>query len=210
MITIVFRTLREISCQLCGSAAIGNKKAKYLCKTCFVYFEDTMNGLLIGRFQPFHKGHLEAVRKAAAKVDKLIIVIGSAQHSNTIDNPFSAEERKKMIEAALYEAHITNTIIIPINDILLDEEYADHVRSQVPHFKKVFAGTNALVAKLFSDAGFEIETTAQEDRFKDIDATEVRRRMLKNEDWRSLVPKSAVQIIEEFEGSQRIKRLFFH
>jgi len=169
-----------------------------------------MNGLLIGRFQPFHKGHLEAVRKAAAKVDKLIIVIGSAQHSNTIDNPFSAEERKKMIEAALYEAHITNTIIIPINDILLDEEYADHVRSQVPHFKKVFAGTNALVAKLFSDAGFEIETTAQEDRFKDIDATEVRRRMLKNEDWRSLVPKSAVQIIEEFEGSQRIKRLFFH
>ncbi len=41
-----------------------------------------MNGLLIGRFQPFHLGHLEAFRFALSKVDKLWIGIGSSNKSS--------------------------------------------------------------------------------------------------------------------------------
>ena len=37
-----------------------------------------MNGLLIGRFQPFHLGHLEAVNFALSKVEQLYIGIGSS------------------------------------------------------------------------------------------------------------------------------------
>ena len=37
-----------------------------------------MNGLLIGRFQPFHLGHLEALQFALSKVDKLWVGLGSS------------------------------------------------------------------------------------------------------------------------------------
>ncbi len=40
-----------------------------------------MNGLLIGRFQPFHLGHLEALQFALSKVDKLWIGLGSSNKS---------------------------------------------------------------------------------------------------------------------------------
>mgnify|MGYP001262099234 CR=1 FL=1 len=45
--------------------------------------------LFIGRFQPFHKGHLSALRWIAAKSSKVIVAIGSAQKSFEPDNPFT-------------------------------------------------------------------------------------------------------------------------
>ena len=54
-----------------------------------------MNGLLIGRFQPFHLGHLEALKFALSKVDNLWLGLGSSNKSIEKSNPFSAEERKK-------------------------------------------------------------------------------------------------------------------
>jgi nicotinamide-nucleotide adenylyltransferase len=39
--------------------------------------------LLIGRFQPFHKGHLQVVKTIARDCDDIIIGIGSAQYSHT-------------------------------------------------------------------------------------------------------------------------------
>jgi len=45
-------------------------------------------GLIIGRFQPFHKGHLHAIEHALKEVDELIIAVGSSQYVNTEDNPW--------------------------------------------------------------------------------------------------------------------------
>ena len=45
-------------------------------------------GLFIGRFQPFHNGHLQDIKNALKEVDELIIAIGSSQHFNTKENPF--------------------------------------------------------------------------------------------------------------------------
>ncbi|MEM1589096.1 MAG: adenylyltransferase/cytidyltransferase family protein, partial [Candidatus Bathyarchaeia archaeon] len=49
----------------------------------------TKRGLFVGRFQPFHKGHLQAVKEILDEVDELVIVVGSAQYSHRIDNPFT-------------------------------------------------------------------------------------------------------------------------
>ena len=56
-----------------------------------------MNGLLIGRFQPFHLGHLDALHFALTKVDRLWVGLGSSNKPPQKNNPFSAEQRKKMI-----------------------------------------------------------------------------------------------------------------
>ena len=55
-----------------------------------------MNGLLIGRFQPFHLGHLEALQFASSKVDKLWVGLGSSNKPVDKDNPFTAEQRKEI------------------------------------------------------------------------------------------------------------------
>jgi len=57
-----------------------------------------MKALFIGRFQPFHKGHLLFLKSIYTQYDKIIIGIGSSQYSNSLDNPFSYDERKMMIE----------------------------------------------------------------------------------------------------------------
>jgi bifunctional NMN adenylyltransferase/nudix hydrolase len=54
-------------------------------------------GVFIGRFQPFHNAHFEAVKFALTKVKKLIVVLGSASQAKTIKNPWSSDERIMMI-----------------------------------------------------------------------------------------------------------------
>lgn len=44
-------------------------------------------GLLCGRFQPVHRGHIELIREALKHCDHLIIAIGSAQESGTKKEP---------------------------------------------------------------------------------------------------------------------------
>jgi len=55
-----------------------------------------MIALFIGRFQPFHSGHLDAIKQISE--EEIIIGIGSSQYSKTEENPYSFEERKKMIK----------------------------------------------------------------------------------------------------------------
>jgi len=39
--------------------------------------------LIIGRFQPFHLGHLLLIKEAAKEADIIVIGIGSSQESRT-------------------------------------------------------------------------------------------------------------------------------
>lgn len=78
-------------------------------------------GLYIGRFQPFHKGHLSIVRKALEECDTLVLAIGSAQASRTKRNPFSFEERKIFIWRSLWSLN-SRVVIVPIED---RAEYSD-------------------------------------------------------------------------------------
>ena len=63
--------------------------------------------LIVGRFQPFHKGHLFLIKKALEKADKIIIGIGSANMSDD-NNPIDFETRKKIIKAVTYKEKIAD------------------------------------------------------------------------------------------------------
>jgi len=60
-----------------------------------------MTSLLIGRFQPFHKGHLQLIQDVCAEYGEVIIGMGSSQYGNTLENPFTSDERKLMIRESL-------------------------------------------------------------------------------------------------------------
>ncbi len=61
--------------------------------------------VFIGRFQPFHNGHLSVVLKAKEIADTVLIIIGSVDKPRTYKNPFSFDERKEMIEKSLRYPH---------------------------------------------------------------------------------------------------------
>ena len=58
-------------------------------------------GLIVGRFQPYHAGHHNSVKKILQEVDELVIVVGSSDNSHTVPNPFTAGERIEMISCCL-------------------------------------------------------------------------------------------------------------
>ena len=87
-----------------------------------------ITGLFIGRFQPFHKGHLFIIKRALRRVDKLIIGIGSAQVKDK-NNPLSAEQRKKVLEIVIEKEGWKDKIanITPLRDYPNDDLWPEKV-----------------------------------------------------------------------------------
>ena len=164
-------------------------------------------GIQIGRFQPPHKGHVEMFKQIMREVDELIIGIGSAQESHTFENPFTAGERTLMLTRALAEAGVdlSRVHLIPIPDVNNNAIWVSHVVSFSPPFSIVYSG-NALVKRLFKEAGFEVRTPPLFKR-KEYWGTEIRDRMLKGKRWEHLVPRSVLDVMREIKATERLRDL---
>ncbi len=88
-------------------------------------------GLFVGRFNPFHLGHLKAVEQILELEDELIIAIGSTQESHTTSDPFTAGERLLMIRAAIKEANIPleRIFIVSVPEIHRNSVCVSHLGS---------------------------------------------------------------------------------
>ena len=150
--------------------------------------------LFVGRFQPFHNGHLADV-KLILKEYKLIIIIGSAQEANTEQNPFSAEQRKEMIEQVL-EAENINADIILLEDIQNDEEWINHLKAHTPEFHTIFT-SNKRVENLAKQANVEVINVPIIDN---ISGTKIRQLMKENDNWQELVPRQITNYIESLSS----------
>jgi len=161
----------------------------------------------VGRFQPFHLGHLEAVRYALRQVDYLYVVVGSAQRSHERDNPFTAAERIAMIKAALDGNGVdpSKWMAIPIADADSHSLWVSTVESMVPRFDVVFTN-DALTFLLFNEERIEVRAVPYLDR-KKYSATNVRDRILERRDWVSLVPPQVAKLVKKFGGVERVRAL---
>lgn len=162
--------------------------------------------LFIGRFQPFHMGHLSVVEEALKKTDRLIIGIGSAENGFEKENPFTAGERFEMIEAALLDASIpaSKFCIIPVRNINNYDEWPDHVDSLVPHYEAVYTGS-PIVKKLFGKQG-KHKIIDVEKKF-DICSTKIREKMLRGEEFSSFVPKKVAELLKKWDAPKRLKEI---
>jgi len=156
--------------------------------------------LFIGRFQPFHKAHLSDVELELKEGNKVIIAIGSSKESHTSDNPFTFEERKEMITEVLKD-HKIDAEIIAVPDINENSKWLDHVKSIISEFDVVYTG-NDLTEKLFKEKGI---TVRKINLIPGISATEIRKRIVNNENWQELVPNEIIDYIKKIDGVKRIK-----
>jgi len=161
----------------------------------------------VGRFQPFHKGHLEFIRKIMKEVDELVIIVGSSQYSHKFDNPFTAGERITMIRKALVEEKIllSRIWIIPVPDVHQHALWVSQIVGYSPKFGVIYAN-EPLTRCLFKEAGFKVEPMHLINREVYL-ATEIRNRMTAGTKWETLVPSSVAKYIKAINGDERLRDL---
>lgn len=76
----------------------------------------------IGRFSPFHLGHLHTVQQALQLANRVLILVGSSFQPATPKNPWSFNERESMIRRSLPDYDFTNHIMV---EPLVDYRYDD-------------------------------------------------------------------------------------
>jgi nicotinamide-nucleotide adenylyltransferase len=164
-------------------------------------------GLFVGRFQPFHIGHLEIIKKILTEVDELIIIVGSSQYSHRLDDPFTAGERITMIRLALeeIEAEFSRIWIIPVPDVHQHSLWVSQIVCYSPNFDVVYTN-EPLTKRLFTEAEFKVKHLPFIKRNL-YSASEIRKRILDGKDWEKLVPSSVSKFIKKINGEARLTDL---
>ena len=161
-------------------------------------------GLILGRFQPFHFGHLKLIESIVNDKVLPLICIGSAQYSHTVDNPFTVKERKEMIMAVLQSLNCEYELF-EIPDINNYDLYVSHLETFVPIFDQIYSG-NPIVQRLFDEAGYKVVKLQMFNR-EVWEGSAIRLAMREGGDWESAVPNQIVDIIQHIAGTERLKTL---
>jgi nicotinamide-nucleotide adenylyltransferase len=158
--------------------------------------------LIIGRFQPFHIGHLMLVQEASKEAGSILIGIGSSQESRTADNPFTAEERRRMILSSVGGIG-PKVSVFDVPDIGNNELWVAHVEKILPGFDVVYTN-GELERSLFAKAGYRVHATGLFNRGL-YSGTEIRRRIIAKERWGYLVPEGTKDVLKAIKGVERIR-----
>jgi nicotinamide-nucleotide adenylyltransferase len=160
--------------------------------------------LFIGRFQPFHLGHLSVAMAILEKEDKMIVGIGSSEQHDEPGNPFTSDEREKMVREALFAKGISEERfeIIPVRDINDFDKWTAHVERLVPSFYKIYTGSEIVRELYEKDGRYEIEGV---DFVDGVTGTSVRAKIVVDDmSWRSDVHSEVARLIDKFDGVGRI------
>ncbi|MEM0022000.1 MAG: nicotinamide-nucleotide adenylyltransferase, partial [Archaeoglobaceae archaeon] len=140
--------------------------------------------LIFGRFQPFHLGHLEVIKWALKSFDELVLLIGMADESHTLRNPFTAGERIWMIRESLIENGISLdkiiTATVPTMSVYVGNAF--YILNLVPKIRAIIT-RNPIIAQVFKDAGLEVLIPPDFNREK-FRGTTIRKMMLNGGNWK--------------------------
>ncbi len=163
--------------------------------------------LFIGRFQPFHNGHLDAIRQIFDRGDTqmLLIGIGSAEENFTPDNPLTAGNRFQMISESLQEAGVSREKynICPIRNIGHYGLWPHHVQHLLPKFSRVFSGS-PLVRRLFEEQIPDIEVIELINR-TNISGTDVRKNITEGIYPTDALPKASLEFLKKIHAKQLLQ-----
>ena len=161
-------------------------------------------GLILGRFQPFHLGHLSVIQEILNDQMEPIICIGSAQDGNTKNNPFTTEERKTMIKTVMNNLGCDYEMY-EITDIHNNDNYVSYLEKLVPEFDTVYSG-NLLVQRLFKAAGYRVVEPKVINR-EVWEGAAIRQAMTEGDEWETAVPSQIVDIIHDLNGIEKLQNL---
>jgi bifunctional NMN adenylyltransferase/nudix hydrolase len=179
--------------------------------------------VIIGRFEPYHVGHEILVNKALMIADRVLILIGSSYAPRTIKNPFTYDERVKMITEAAAPAFIMTAPLV--DNLYSDDEWVTSVQNHisncmmpgsswedVPTKKRV-----AIVGNKKDESSYYLDLFPQYDYVPvdevklGFDATTIRTMMFESPGFvdllKSLVPEYTFSFLKEFMKTVEYLRL---
>ena len=168
-------------------------------------------GMIHGRFQPFHNGHLEYLRGAAARSDEIFVGITNPDPARIRpeaadplrhlpeSNPYSYVERLLMVKAAAAGAGLdlarVHVIPFPINE---PELWRAYVPDDVVQFIRLFSDWGGTKVDRLREAGYEV-VILDEGAEKEVSGAEVRAAIREGGDWQRLVPPAVALVLERLE-----------
>lgn len=161
--------------------------------------------MMMGRFQPFHNGHLELVKQILNECDEIIIAITSSQFNYLEKDPFTAGERIEMIHNSLKNSEIdlTRCFVIAIENQFNIATWSSYLNASLPKFDLVYSG-NEYVKMLLADSGIEVIIPKFLDRTQ-YNATKIRKMIVSDEEWQKFVPSAVADFIKKINGENRLK-----
>jgi nicotinamide-nucleotide adenylyltransferase len=168
-------------------------------------------GMIHGRFQPFHRGHLEYLRGAAGRCDELYVGITNPdptrirpEPSDPVrhlpeSNPWTYAERLLMVKAAAQDLGLDlarlHVIPFPVNE---PELWPAYVPEGVTQYLRLFSDWGGTKLERLEDAGYEVVVLDQ-GADKEVSGADVREALRDGRDWESLVPPGVARVIRELE-----------
>ena len=166
-------------------------------------------GMVHGRFQPFHNGHLEYALGAARRCGHLIVGITNPDpthvRTDVLDparsdpeaNPFPYHLRYRMVRAACGAAGLDagrlSVVPFPIHQPELWRFYAP---PRAVQFVRVFSEWESAKLERLRGAGYTV-CVLDEGTAKRISGTQVRRLIRAGGPWRGLVPPAVAALLAE-------------
>jgi len=172
--------------------------------------------MIHGRFQPFHLGHLEYLKGAAARCDELFVGITNPdperiqpEESDPLrhlpeSNPFTYVERLLMVKAAAGDAGLDparlHVIPFPINE---PELWRAYVPEDVVQFIRLFSDWGGTKLERLREAGYEV-VVLDEGAAKELSGADVRAALREGGDWQRLVPPGVAALLTSLKRPVRV------
>jgi cytidyltransferase-like protein len=171
-------------------------------------------GMIHGRFQPFHLGHLEYMKAALERCETLIVAITNpdpsaireeelARHRHTEQaNPYTFFQRLMMVRETLLDegVNLKRVMIVPF-PINFPERWHYYLPAKVLQFIRVFSPWEEEKANRFREMGFPVEVL-HPGSAKTIEGREVRRLLQQGGAWRALVPPGVARVVERIQAGE--------
>ena len=164
--------------------------------------------MIHGRFQPFHNGHLEYLRGAAARSDHVFVGITNPDPRRVREepsdplrhlpesNPFTYTERLLMLEAVAEDEGVRVSVIpFPVNE---PELWRAYVPEGVTQYLRLFSEWGGTKLERMRDAGYEV-VILDEGVKKEISGRDVREAISDGGDWEGLVPPGVARVIRSLQ-----------
>ncbi len=164
-------------------------------------------GMIHGRFQPFHNGHLEYLRGAAERSDEIWIGITNPdparikpEPSDPVrhlpeSNPFSYADRLLMVKAAAADLGLDSAAVhvipFPVNE---PELWPAYVPKGVTQYLRLFSEWGGTKLDRLRGAGYEV-VVLDAGADKAVSGSEVRDALRNGGDWESLVPNGVARVV---------------